>query len=343
MPALIVQFVALAAVVAVAGTFLARSADQIAEATGLSRLLVGSVLLAAATSLPELTVNITAIRSGQPDLAVGDLFGACLMNLLVLAVLDLMYHSAGSMLSRQSASHALSSTLGIALAAIATVGIITAGKLPRGEFLGMETTTWCLLASYVLGARMVFMNQRISARAAAEARPRTAMENTPGLMWRPGATFGFAALALFVAGPRLADVAASIASESGLGATFVGTTLLAICTTLPELVISVTAVRLKAFDLAIGNVFGSNAFNMLLLVPLDLAHPGPLLADVVPLHAVTALGVILATAVAVLGQLYQVEKRIHLIEPDALLVLVTVIVFQIMVFRLSSQMGTAPS
>ncbi len=151
---LIASFLGLAAVVAAAGTILAQSADQIAKATGLGRLLVGSVLLAAATSLPELTVNIAAVRAGQPDLAVGDLFGACLMNLLVLAVLDLGHRSSGGMLSRQSAAHALSSTLAIALTAIAAVGIVTASQLPRTTYLGLEATAWALLATYGLGARM---------------------------------------------------------------------------------------------------------------------------------------------------------------------------------------------
>ena len=81
------EFLALAMVVALAGTYLARSADQIAEITRLGRLLIGSVLLAAATSLPELTVDLSAVRQGMPDLAVGDLFGSSLMNLLILASL----------------------------------------------------------------------------------------------------------------------------------------------------------------------------------------------------------------------------------------------------------------
>ena len=79
--------------------------------------------------------------------------------------------------------------------------------------------------------------------------------------------------------------------------------------------------RMKAFDLVIGNVFGSNAFNMLLFLPLDAVHPGLLFADVSQSHAVTSLAAILATAVAVLGQLYHVEKRWRIIESDALLML----------------------
>ena len=87
---------------------------------------------------------------------------------------------------------------------------------------------------------------------------------------------------IFLAGPRLAHVAGQLADLSGLGKTFVGTTLVALCTSLPELVASITALRMKSFDLVIGNVFGSNAFNMILFVPLDAAHPGSLFADISP-------------------------------------------------------------
>ena len=91
MTSLIIQFTGLALGVAIAGTFLARSADRIAELTGLGRLIIGSLLLAAVTSLPELTVDIAAVRAGLTDIAVGDLFGSSLMNLFILACLDLAW------------------------------------------------------------------------------------------------------------------------------------------------------------------------------------------------------------------------------------------------------------
>lgn len=81
MAALVLTFVSLAAVIVVAGAFLSRCADDLAEITGLGRLLIGSVLLASATSLPEMTVDIACVRQGNPDLAAGDLLGSCLMNL----------------------------------------------------------------------------------------------------------------------------------------------------------------------------------------------------------------------------------------------------------------------
>jgi cation:H+ antiporter len=83
-------------------------------------------------------------------------------------------------------------------------------------------------------------------------------------------------------------------------------------------------VRMGAFDLAVGNIFGSNSFNMLILLPLDLVHDGPLLASVSRSHVLTALAAILATSIAVMGQLYQVEKRKKFIEPDAFAIIAIV-------------------
>lgn len=86
---------------------------------------------------------------------------------------------------------------------------------------------------------------------------------------------------------------------------------------------TLTAIRLGAFDLAVGNIFGSNTFNMLLLLPLDWVHQGDLFSAVSQAHLLTGLSVILATSVAIMGQLYQREKR-GLIDPDAIAVIAIV-------------------
>ena len=333
---LVASFLGLAAIVAVAGTLLTRSADRIAAATGLGRLLVGSVLLAAATSLPELSVDVAAVRAGMPDLAVGDLLGSSLMNLLILAGIDLAQRSGRRMLSREAASHALSATLSIAVTGLVGLALLTTGRLPPLAWLGIGGWSWAILVAWLLGARMLFLDQRISARAAAEATGERAVPPAGcRALTGPAIAFTAAAAVLFVAGPRLAHTADSLAEQSGLGRTFVGTTLVALTTSLPELVASVAAVRMGAFDLAIGNTFGSNAFNMVLFVPLDAFHEGPLFAAVSPAHAVTALAVIVATAIAVLGQLYHEDRRIPVFEPDAVLVLLVVIGALVMAYRLS--------
>ena len=335
------EFLALSAVVVVAGTYLARSADQIAEITKLGRLLIGSVLLAAATSLPELTVDVSAVRLGLADLAVGDLLGSSLMNLLILAVLDLIHRSGGKMLSRQAAAHALSATLSISLTALAGLAILTAPHLHGLAFLGIGVWSWGILAAYLLGVRMIFLDQRISARTVAEAALAAepdggGKQHVQPPLWKPAIIFLAAAIVLCFAGPRLAHVAGQLADLSGLGKTFVGTTLVALSTSLPELVASLSALRMGAIDLVIGNVFGSNAFNMILFFPLDAVHPGALFAHVSQSHAVTSLAVILATTVATLGQLYQVEKRCRVIEPDAILMLLILVGALVLVYKLST-------
>jgi cation:H+ antiporter len=329
------QFAVLAMLIVVAGTILTRCADAIAEITGLGRLVVGSVLLAGATSLPELTVDVTAVQLGLPDLAVGDLLGSSLMNLLILAGLDITHHSRGKMLSRAAAAHALSGTLSIALTAMVGIGLITAPLAPEISLAGVHASIWVVAIGYGLGVRMVYIDQRVALREAKEAGAPSEKMHPRNGPWRFAARLVAASAVVFFTGPRLAEVAGTLAKLSGLGESFVGTTLVALSTSLPELVTSFAAVRIGAFDLAIGNVFGSNAFNMLLFLPLDLIFPGALLAAAHPAHAISVFSVVIASAVILMGQLYHAESRTRILEPDAWLVVALVLVSLWIVYAFS--------
>jgi cation:H+ antiporter len=208
--------------------------------------------------------------------------------------------------------------------ALAALGILLGPRLGPFTVAGVGVGSLSILVAYALGIRLVYYDQRF----AAGQQRQNALVLVPArssTLTRAILGFALAAVAIFAAAPFLARAAGQLAEWTGLGNTFVGTTLVALCTSLPELVASLAAVRLGAFDLALGNVFGSNAFNMVLLVPLDLAYPGSLLAGVSPTHALTCLATILATAVTIMGQLYQVEQRIRFLEPDALLVILLVL------------------
>ena len=312
-------FSASAVVVAVAGIYLTRFADAIADLTGWGRLIVGSVLLAGATSLPELSVDVHAVGLGQPNLAVGDLLGSCLCNLVILAALDISRFSRGRMRSLLASAHALSGMITIVLALIAVIGLLArpSGQLPIG--LGVATAS--LLVVYVLGSRLVYLDQMMAARPDTPGPDQAVLLPATSGMTLARAACGFAAAAvILVAAPYMAEVADALAERSGLARSFVGTTLVAFSTSLPELVASIAALRAGAYDLAIGNVCGSNSFNIALLAVVDAAQPGSLLDVVAPVHAIAAAAVILVTAVAISGQLYQVESRSFLIEPDAALV-----------------------
>jgi cation:H+ antiporter len=137
-----------------------------------------------------------------------------------------------------------------------------------------------------------------------------------------------------VAAPFLAWSAERIAEETGVGTTFIGTSLVAITTSLPELVTAVASVRLGAFDLAVGNLFGSNAFNMAAFLFADLAYrEGDLLSNLSSVHALTALWSILMMNIGLMGIIYRAEKRFILIEPDSLLMIVSYIVGLWLLFR----------
>ena len=322
MTMLLLQFIGAALTIFVAGTFLTRYADAIGERTGLGRTLAGIVLLAAATSLPELAVDCNLARMGLPDLALGDLLGSSLFNLLILAILDITHRGTTRMLSRTAAAHALSATMSIAMTAIALVFLLTQIPWTLG---GVGPGPILLGVFYVLGLRLVYFDQHYAVEQQGESvTEHVAGQTLPSLPWAISGYIG-ATLVILLAAPTLASAAEGIADATGLGGTFVGTTLVALSTSLPEFVTTFAAIRLRAYDLAVGNIFGSNAFNMVILLPVDSFYNGSLLASASPTHAVTAACVILVTSVAVAGLLYRPEKRFWIIEPDAALVILLVL------------------
>lgn len=317
----LLEFVLAAAVIVFAGSFLTRYADALGERTGMGRTLAGLVLLATATSLPELMVDCNLASRGSIDIAIGDLLGSSLFNLFILAGLDLMHRAPQRMLSRTAAAHALSATMSVALTAVCLIALFS--RVP-GTVLGLGPGPLALAVVYLFSLRLVHYDQQFATAAVSDAPPEQERPDTPSLQ-RSSVGFLVAAFVIFLAAPRLAAAAEVLADASGLGGTFIGTTLVALSTSLPELVTTWFAVRMAAFDLAIGNIFGSNSFNMLIFLPVDACYAGSLFAEASPTHVITAGCVILVTAVCMLGLLYRAEKRYWIVEPDALLVILLII------------------
>jgi cation:H+ antiporter len=320
---LMLTFAAMAAVIVLAGVFLARCADRIAEALGIGRTVAGLVLLAAATSLPELTVGVNAVRIGAPDLAVGGLLGSSLMNLLILAVLDLLTRTRGRMLSIEAGAHALSATASMLITAVVLLSLLldwewTVLRIGPGSFL--------ILLAYLFSLRLIYFDQKLT-------RELAVVSSRSGLSTRM-AVLGYLVSvgAIFLAAPRLCTSAESLAELGGFGQTFFGTVFIAAVTSLPEMVTTFAAIRLGSIDMALGNIFGSNAFNMVILAMADFATPDSLLSVISKTHAITATTIILITAVATLGLLYRAEKRWWIIEPDAVLVIALVIGALVLVY-----------
>lgn len=330
---LILQFLLSALAIVFAGSFLVKSVDAIGELLKIGRLLAGSIFLATATSLPELLIDIHAINDGRPDIAVGDLMGASLMNLLVLGIADLLHRDPHKMFSRSGGKHALSASVSINLTILATMAIFLSPQLKEYGIGEIGFGPLAIGVAYIFGIRMVYYDQQFINRSNTVSE---FTDNRKRKLAQAFSVFFLCVLVIFIAAPYLADAAGKIADITGLGNTFIGSTLVAICTTLPEVVSTIAAVRMGAFDLAVGNIFGSNSFNMILLIPLDFVQQGNILGMVSRSHILTGMGVILTTSVAVMGQLYHEEKRKKFIEADALTVIAIILLTFIGMYFIST-------
>ena len=187
--------------------------------------------------------------------------------------------------------------------------------------VGVSIWLWIVVGAYFLGLRLVFFDQRFANKQVGQDANRISAQT--GLL-KPLIGYLTSAGLIFFAVPMLARSANQLAELMGVGNTFFGTLFLPLCTTLPELVAGLTAVRMRAFALVVGNAFGSIAFNLLLLAPIDFAYDGSLMGSAAPAHVVTCFAAILVIAITVMGQL-SAEQRISFIEPDAMLIILLVL------------------
>jgi len=296
---------------------LACHADTIAEHTGLGRLWIGSVLLAATTSLPELLTNVNAGLLNEPDIGAGDLLGASLANMLILAVLDIVF-ARRRILHTVAIDHTLVGLLGILLAAMVGTAVVTGGWGRIGH-VGVESLAIALV--YLGGMGLVYRSAVIGP-VPLDGLPSQEEDRAPGR--RAVAGFALGAAGLVLLAPLLVLAADAVSQEAGLTATFVGTLLVGLTTSLPELAATVSAIRIGALDLAAGNVFGSVAFNLLVFVFLDAAYrDGPLLQALSGDHLLTIFALTICLSLALMAMLSRARRRPGPVLVESVLVVVT--------------------
>ncbi|MEZ5406591.1 MAG: hypothetical protein R2761_01110 [Acidimicrobiales bacterium] len=321
--AAVVVFMAGGGVLVRVGSALAVAGDELAEHTRLGRLLVGSLLIAFTTSLPEIATDVTAVVNDAPDLAVGDLFGSSMANMAILAIVDLRHR--GRVWPAVELGHARIAAVAIVLTAIAALAMLT----PPGASLGWVGFDTMMIGGLYIAAMAWLRRAPVTPRAGTSApiplhEPiGLSRERPSSTLHRSAARFALGAVGIFVTAPAVALSAKHLADASGIEQTFVGTTLLAFTTSLPELIVALAAVRIGAHDLAVGNLFGSNAANMTVLLILDIAYvERPILGAVDPAQATAAIGAILLMALAIAAIVGGTETRIRRLEPDAVVLLV---------------------
>lgn len=304
----IALFVASGAVVWFAGVQLAHSADAIAERTGIAREFLGLLLLGGVTSLPELAVAVTATLQGTPALTVNDVLGSAAINVLILAVADAAIDRGALTSVQSSPAVMLQGVLGMLMMAL-TVGATIAGDV---LVLGVGVWCWAMLVTYLGSIRLLSRSRahlawtpsahRHEDAAALSGKPPERLP-TRRLVLRTIASAG----AILVGGFLLARTGAAIAEQTGLGTSFFGAVFLAFSTSLPELTTVLAAVRLRRYEMAISDVFGTNLFNVAIIFLVDTLHPGgPVLLEVGRTAGFGALMALVLTAIFLIGML---ERR----------------------------------
>jgi cation:H+ antiporter len=326
------QFIACAAAIVYSGSRLSRYGDIIAEKTGLGRFWVGALLVAMVTSLPELISGVSAVTVFDlPEIAVGGVIGSCMFNILIISLVDALT-GRKSMHGEFNEGHVLSAGFGVLLLSLITLNLCIGGALPSLGWVGVFSVVFMLL--YLLAMRVIFLynKRKIAAHIRELAREYRYKEYS---LRRAVLLYALNAAVIVAAAAYLPELGARIAAATGMTQTFVGNFFIALATSLPEVVVTVAAVRMGAVDLALGDLFGSNLFNVAILAIDDVAYTrGPILEAVSGHHVVIAAAAIAMTATAIIGLTYRQIKKSVFLAWDSIGILAIYIVGQTILFVL---------
>ena len=267
-------FLLAALAVLISGQRLTRAADQLAEVTGMSRGFIGVILLGFVTSLPELVSTISAtLFCNAPNLGLGNIFGSNAANLAILAFLDLVIvRKPQDQRHSLNQENQLTAYLSLIIISLALMGLASCGNW---HIFHIDFFSLIIAVAYIVGLQKLHnfqsTNNVINLPANDLETPdnssSTSLSNLPVELKR---NLLINAGIIVAASMTLAASAEHIATITGWGTTFVGNSLLAVATSLPEIVVTFSAVSIGSFAMAAGNIFGSNIFNIAILAVADL-------------------------------------------------------------------------
>ncbi|TWT99449.1 putative calcium/sodium:proton antiporter [Botrimarina colliarenosi] len=320
-------------VVWIAGLKLARLAESIALRTGMSRVLAGAMLLGVATSLPEIATTVTAGALGNAPLAVNNLFGGVAMQLAVLAVIDFWSVRNGPLTFFSPDPVLLLAGVLLVLQVALAVIAVSAGDVAIYAHIGL----WPVLLVVIYGMSLYYIENFASLETWTAARlPEKALQaGSPGddqdeeeksdasLAWLMS-LFAFNCVLVLIGGASLSTSADALSVQTGVGSGFIGATLVAVATSLPEISTTAGAIRLGAYTMAIANIFGTNTLEIALLFPADLAYRDGPVMNAVDNSALLMAGLsIVMTALYLWGLLERRDRSILRMGVDSWCVVLT--------------------
>jgi cation:H+ antiporter len=240
----------------------------------MERSWIGVILLALVTSLPEVATSATAALIDLPDIVFGNVFGSNLFNVLIIAILDIISPHP-PLLDKASRNNLLPSSFGIKMMALALLPLVLynipgLNLSPIKLFDVIDISSLLMILVYILGMRSIFVQEN----EFGTEEPKQVFQKMYGGISRRRVNLMFTFYAVIIIGAgigmsvladRISEYEIPLGDGYLIGQSLVGVILLALVTSLPELMVSYGAVRLGAIDMAVGNILGSNMFNMLII------------------------------------------------------------------------------
>lgn len=309
---LAIKFAFCTAVILFCGKRVAKYGDIIAEKTGLGGLWIGVVLVSVATSLPELFTGIgSTVFINAPNLTVGNLFGANTYNLVNISLLDFLNKGA-PLLSVISRGQLLTAVLSLVPLSLAVLGILLGSNAPGMSFANISLFSILILASYLVSARIIFKFEKKQQKILREIRKEEKIVFKYDSISLSKASTYYAIFALMIAGAGvwLAYIGDDLARFLGLSQNFIGSLFLGFATTLPEITVSIAALRLGAKELAVANMVGSNLFNITIIFLNDVFYrKAPIFEVLSKQNIFTAFIVVLMTITVIAGLVLKPKKK----------------------------------
>ena len=317
-------FLVSAIVIAIGGTILARVADQLADLTGWGEAMFAAVFVGGATSLPGSIASIVAAYQGYPVLAVSNAIGGIAAQTVFLSVADISYPKINLEHAAASFANLMQGVLLMGLLSIILIGI----SGPEVTVFHIHPFSIVIILLYVLGTKLIYSaknrpmwNPRITHETVEDKPDQQTIENLS--LKKVGFKFFVLVVVVSLAGYAVAESGIAISENTGLSESLVGALFTAVATSLPELVVSVAAVRQRALILAVGNIIGGNTFDVLFIAFADLAFlQGSILHALTSDQIfITALA-LLMTAVLILGLLHREKQGIAKIGWESVTVVI---------------------
>lgn len=324
----IAGFIIATLVIVVTGSRLSKYGNLMADMLGWGKMFMGIILMSSVTSMPELMSGISTVTIlDAPDLAVGDIVGSCAFNILIISIMDMFYNHKKPLTTDAQTGHVIAASFGIMMLSMLGFTILMPDIF--GTIIWVGGFSLLFLVLYLIAIRVVFIYDKKNNHHKEKINNDETITLKQVIL-----KYTINAFILMGVAILLPYFGKNLAEASGLGQSFFGTLFLAASTSLPEVVVSIAAIRLGTIDLAIGNVFGSNIFNIAILALDDILYTkGPIFLFTSPNHIIPVLGTIIITAIGIIGIVFKAKKKWKLAIDTSLILVVYALMMGLLYYK----------